>query len=257
MTFEEPVEPQPFTMHAVSTPILMRIKQGNIQASKFSNAAMMVALRQEIFIANTIKRSTELNAEQYNTDPSLEPAPEAVWAHRMIFHAAQITNFVYAEGVESVDEWDCLFQYLNDWDQRKPDSFRPMNYVSEEELGIPVIHYTYGCPIAGQQYLQLSGILLLAHDPRAPVLGLGRTSYAHTQEEKIRKCVHIIYGIARSNPEYMPARLTAGLTIALYGELFSEPSETTKLFRMVSEAELHLGWPCLKVSHRLQNFWGL
>lgn len=264
-------------MHAVSAPVILRIKQGNIEASSFSHAAIVVALRQEIFVANmTMRPIVEAILDYCNVAPSSEPTSEAVWTYRMIVHAARVTNYTYMKGPKDIAEWDRLLQYLHEWNIRKPGSFEPINHVFDDDFHIqidkdqqeprtpktvhpalPAIYYSHDCPIAAQQYLQLCRILLLAHDPQAPSLGLGRASFVQAQENKIRDSVRIICGVAQSNPEFMPARLTAGLAIAMCGELFDNPVETTQLLEIVTEAEMHLGWPCLKVRDRLKSFWHL
>lgn len=274
----EPQEGHYLDSHAVSAPILLQIKWGNIRSSGFSDAAMIVALRQEIFVGNMTKRAVEPIAAYCNIDRSMDPATDAMWTYRIIAHAARVTNFAYGNGPKNVLEWDQLWQYIYDWEHHKPDSFLPVYYSYNRDLWtftagnqdgntsssmeaqgsvLPVVYYTYDCPIGGQQYLQLCRILLLAHDPRMPTLGMGRAHYLERQEEEMRGAVRIICGISQSNPEHMPARLTAGLAIALCGELFNDPAETKLLLRLVSEAELHLGWPCLKVSYRLRTFWNL
>ncbi|KAL7940587.1 hypothetical protein V8C42DRAFT_224152 [Trichoderma barbatum] len=264
-------------IHAVSASILLQIQHGNVRPSSFSDAAMVVALRQEIFVANMTERAVEPIATYFNSNWSLEPATDATWTHRIIVHAALVTNFAYGSDTKDVSQWDRLWQYVHNWEQRKPNSFLPMYYAYKKELWtfkpggqkisiggrgsttciLPTIHYTYDCPIAGQQYLQLCRILLLAHDPRMPFLGMGRAQYLRNREEETRDAVRIICGISISNTEYMPARLTAGLSVAMCGELFTDPAETKELLRIVSDAELHLGWPSLKVSNRLRAFWGL
>ncbi|POR35324.1 Uncharacterized protein TPAR_04457 [Tolypocladium paradoxum] len=270
----EPAEGEFISTHAVSAPVLLQIKQGNIQSSSFSDVAMMVALRQEIFVANMTKREVGPIADHCNVDASLEPAPDVMWTSRIIAHTARVTNFVYGHGAKYAAQWDQLWQYLCDWDRHKPDSFRPIYYAhratsssgcrgtDKHRYGsagsyLHRICYAYDCPIAAQQYMQLCRILLLAHDPRTPVLGLGRAEFQRHRDEEIREAVRILCSISVSNPEYMPATCTAGLAIAMCGELFTEPGETTELLRIVSEAELHLGWPSLKVSYKLQSFWGL
>lgn len=272
----EPEEGQSVSTHAVSVPVLMQIKQGNVRCSGLSDAAMMVALRQENFVANMTRRVVEPIADYCNVDRSLEPASDAMWTYRIVAHTARVTSFVYGPGGKDMLQWDGLWKYLQDWERRKPTSFRPMYHayntswsvlddyrkVDDEQAQpsrsrLPIICYTYDCPIAGQQYLQLCRVLLLAHNPRTPVLGMGRAGFLEKQDEEIREAVRIICGISKSNPEYMPARLTAGLAIAMCGELFGDPGETTELLQIVSEAELHLGWPCLQVSYKLQTFWNL
>ena len=278
IALSEPPQGQYLNSHAVSAPILLQIKCGNIRSSKFSDAAMIVALRQEIFVGNVTKREVGPIAAYCNVDWSMDPATDATWTYRIIAHAARVTNFSYGCGSKNISEWDRLWQYIHDWEHHKPESFSPIYYSYKRDLWnftagnhngntssptedqgsiLPVIFYTYDCPIGGQQYLQLCRILLLAHDPRVPTLGIGRFQYLEHQEEEMRGAVRIICGISQSNPEHMPARITAGLAIALCGELFNDPAETKVLLQLVSEAELHLGWPGLKVSYWLRSFWNL
>lgn len=211
-----------------------------------------------------MNRPVQLVADHCNIDMSLEPAPDAMWVRRIIAHAAIITNFAYGTGTNDSQKWDELWSYALSWDKHKPDSFRPMycswlgssNHrqaaSSSSSNGcissLPIIYYTSDCAVAAQQNFQLCRILLLANNPRARALGLGRAQYVESQEDEIRSAVRIICGISKANPEYIPARLTAGLAIAMCGELFAERSETVELLQILSEAELHLGWPCLKVS---------
>ncbi|KAK2596324.1 hypothetical protein N8I77_013220 [Diaporthe amygdali] len=268
--FEEmsvPIEQQTMSSHAVSAPILMQIKQGNIRSSGFSDAAMIVALRQEIFIANMTKQPVQPIIGYCSIDETLQPASDAMWAYRMIAHAARVTTFVHSTGGHDAEEWAKLWEYLRDWDRCKPDSFIPMYQSSTtrspepstgEASSFPRIYYTYDCPAAAQQYLQICRILLMGCIP--PTCTLYSDEEAEcpgSREDKIREAVRIICGISISNPEYVPARLTAGLAVALCGQHFTCPSETKELLRIVSEAELHLGWPCLKVSLTLRDIWGL
>lgn len=263
----EPIEQQSMSSHAVSAPVLMQIKQGNVRGSGFSEAAMIVALRQEIFIANMTKQPLQPIIAYCNIDETLQPASETMWAYRMIAHAARVTTFVNGTDRNDAVEWAKLWQYLQDWDRCKPNSFLPMHQSAAtsspdpstgEASSLPRIYYTYDCPVAAQQYLHISRILLMSCMPP------DCTSYLEEEPEapgsrvdKIMEAVRIICGISISNAEYKPARLTAGLAIALCGQHFIGRMETRELLRIVSEAELHLGWPCLKVSHRLRDIWGL
>lgn len=270
----EPSDQQPTSSHAVSTTVLLKLKQGNVQSHRFSDAAMIVALRQEIFVANMTKRPVESIGGFCTIANELTPSSDATWAYRSMVHAARVTSFVY--GVESSDktQWDILWQYTQDWDQARPDSFKPLYYqasdpslVSHPGISgdspraqgsfLPSIVFTYDCPLAGLQYLQLSRILLLAFNPRRPSLGVGSRKLLLAQEEKIREAVRCICGAAVSNPEYMPAKITAGLSIAMCGEMFSDPRETSELLRISSEVEMHMMWPRFKVSQALRAFWHL
>ncbi|KAI8950496.1 hypothetical protein F4801DRAFT_342834 [Xylaria longipes] len=260
--------------HTVSASLLLRINLHNKNPSDFSNAAMAVALRQEIYIANRLKRPIELEGRNCGIDGSLTPAPDFMWTFRIMSHAARVTNYAYGIDCRSRTLWDQLWVYLEDWNRARPSSFNSLNHFNlESSLDVlssencnqsvdgtrifPEIYYLSDCPLAGNQYLQLCKILLLAHDPRTPSLGLGRTKSIQIQEEKIRQAVRVVCGVSLSNPEYTAARILAGLVIGMAGELFKDGSETAQLLEIVSKAEMHLGWPGIKVSPKLQELWGL
>ncbi|KAI0854679.1 hypothetical protein F4860DRAFT_95991 [Xylaria cubensis] len=258
--------------HTVSASLLLRMSLHNSNPSDFSNAAMAVALRQEIYIANRVKRPIELEGRNCGIDDSLTPAPDFIWTFRIMSHAARVTNYAYSIDSRSQSLWDQLWGYLEDWDRARPPSFNPLNHINLDSCSdtlssensnlaadstrvFPEIYYLSDCPVAGNQYLELCKILLLAHDPRTPSLGLGRTKLIQIQEEKIRQAVRVVCGVSLSNPEYMVARILAGLVIGMAGELFRDASETTQLLDIVSKAEMHLGWPGIKVSPKLQELW--
>ncbi|KAI0908584.1 hypothetical protein F4823DRAFT_598290 [Ustulina deusta] len=260
--------------HTVSASLLLRITQNNSDPSDLSNAAMAVALRQEIYIANRVKRPIELDGRNCGIDESLTPAPDFIWTFRIMSHAARVTNYAYGSDPRSQTLWDQFWAYLEDWDRARPPSFSPLNQFNRESSLdalspgnhnlsadgtriFPEIYFLSDCPVAGNQYLELCKILLLAHDPRTPTLGLGRTKSIQVQEEKIRQAVRVVCGISLSNPEFTAARILAGLVIGMAGELFEDASETIQLLEIVSRAEMHLGWPGIKVSPKLQEFWGL
>ncbi|KAI8626885.1 hypothetical protein F5Y19DRAFT_444904 [Xylariaceae sp. FL1651] len=260
--------------HTVSASLLLRISRHNNNPSEFSNAALAVALRQEIYIANRVKRPIELEGRNCGIDESLTPAPDFIWTFRIMSHAARVTNYAYGVDARSQTLWDQLWVYLEHWDQSRPSSFNALNRVNLESsldaLSLknynrstdgtrvfPEIYYVSDCPVAGNQYLQLCKILLLAHDPRVISLGLGRAKSIQVQEEKIRQAVRVVCGVSLSNPEHTAARILAGLVIGMAGELFQDASETGQLLEIVYKAEMHLGWPGIKVSPKLQELWGL
>lgn len=268
----EPSDQRPLSNHAVSTTVLLRLKQGNVQSHDFSDAAMIVALRQEIFVANMTRRPVESVGDFCNITNTLTPASDTVWACRSMLHAARVTSFVYGEENLNKTEWDRLWQYTEAWDSARPDSFKPIYHgpapssgpdfrsgcpPSGQDTSLPKIVFTYDCPLAGFQYMQLSRILLLAFNPRRQILGVGSREFLLKQDEEIREAVRSICGAGLSNPEYTPAKMTAGLSIAMCGEMFSNPGETRELLRISSEVEMHIMWPRFRVSQALRAFWHL
>ncbi|QKX60339.1 uncharacterized protein TRUGW13939_07483 [Talaromyces rugulosus] len=228
---------------------------------------MTVVLRQEIFVANMTKRGIERIEDHCNFDLSLEPASDTVWTYRIMAHAAKVTSFVYSPGGVDTEKWDEYWQYLNDWTERKPVFFSPTYdertsnsttlKVSDGKKQLPKISFAYDRPVAAHQYFYLCRILLLAYDPRIPKLGLGGLELQHQRDECIRSVARTVCSIGITNNEHAHARITAGLAVAMCGELFADPEETPILFEIISQTERHLGWPCLKVSHKLKAFWNL
>jgi hypothetical protein len=68
---------------------------------------------------------------------------------------------------------------------------------------------------AGHHYLAMSRILLLAHDPRVPSLGLDRTKALRERDEMIKELVWRICGIACSNSHFKLIVFSAHVAIAM------------------------------------------
>lgn len=75
------------------------------------------------------------------------------------------------------------------------------------------------------------------------------------KEDESRRDVRRICGVALANRTVFPAIITAGLAVAICGELFTEQCDIDVLSKVLHEAEVHLGWPSLKVKDRLITFW--
>ncbi|EIT79026.1 hypothetical protein BDV35DRAFT_271374 [Aspergillus flavus] len=260
---EEMTEPSPREIvdsHTLSAHILVRIKEGNICTSSFTDAALIVVLRQEIFVANLTQRPVGSFTDHCNIDTSLGPTSEAMWTYRIIAHAAKITDFVYGDVMfRTKDRWNDLMRYVQDWEDSRPNAFMPIYSEAENPPSscFPKIWYCNDCHVAARLYSELCRILLLASDPDASALRIGRFRRMQDNDDKIRECVRVICGVALTNPEFHTTRSTAGLAIGLCGELFHDPRETKVLLELLSAAEFHLGWPCLKLKEDLRRFWGL
>ncbi|THC87103.1 hypothetical protein EYZ11_013451 [Aspergillus tanneri] len=260
--FEEMTEPDPreaIISYTLSAQVLIRVRDG-VPTSSFIDAAFIVTLRQEIFVANLIQRPVGSITEHCNIDMSLVASSDVMWAFRAIAHAAKVTDFAYDNvSFRTRDRWESLMQYLQDWEALRPASFNPI-YREEgnpQSCPFPKLWYCNDYHVAARQYTELSRILLLASDPDTCQMRIGRMRTGRNNDATIRDCVRVICGVALSNTEYMPARLTAGFVISMCGELFHQPDETRVLLAMLSDAESYLGWPCLKSKDDLQRLWGL
>ncbi|KAI8292951.1 hypothetical protein K4K59_006033 [Colletotrichum sp. SAR11_240] len=250
MTFDYCWPSGPFGSYIKST---LRQDPGILYAVLAVSARYLEAVRSEEWDSNEYERKClGILIPMLNDRNVAEPQGDGVLVSALLLRLLD----------EMTDLWDHLLGYLDSWDQAKPSSFEPLNELhsiglKDRASTFPDIYYIHDCAVSGRQYLEICKIILLAHDPRTPSLGLGRASYVKAQEEKIRESVRIICGIWMSNEEHVPARVLVGLAIGIAGELFTDPDETRQLYNIVLEAERHVGWPCLKVSPSLQAFWGL
>lgn len=234
---------------------------------------MAIVFRQEIYVSLITKIPIELTGADCGIEDSLAPASDSTWLCRMMSHTAKITNYAYSGQPRTEALWDQYWHYLEEWDAAKPASFCPLNDIGlgwrdedmprcnrEQATGsgtFPQIYYSHDFAGSAQQYAEICKVLLLAHDPRMPGLGFGRAQFIQAQEEKIRTAVRRVCGIWLSNPEFILNRVPACLAIAMTGELFTCASEAERrqLLDIITQAEAHLGWPCLRVGPRLISIW--
>lgn len=139
----------------------------------------------------------------------------------------------------------------------QPPSFQPIFRGKESGVSphFPRLLFCSDYHVAACQYIELSRILLMASDPTAHQICIGRLRQGRNHDEAIRESVRLICGVALSNRQYMPTRSTAGLVISMRGGLFYDMSETKVLLELLTDAESHLGWPCLKLKDELQRLW--
>jgi hypothetical protein len=106
-------EPQPGSnrvdSHTLSARLLLRIKAGNITESKFTDAAFLVALRQEIIISNLAQRPVGSIAEHCNIDTSFGPTSDLMWTCRAIALSSKFTDLAYGDSeFRTKEKWESL-----------------------------------------------------------------------------------------------------------------------------------------------------
>ncbi|PWY94045.1 hypothetical protein BO94DRAFT_317753 [Aspergillus sclerotioniger CBS 115572] len=257
--FEEMTETpeESFRTHTLSAQLLLRITEGHVYRSSFTDAAFLVVLRSEIYVANLIRRPIGNLEDHCNIDTSLDPTSERMWALRAIAHAAKATNFAYGDVTASEYNWQSLMQYIDDWERLCPQSFQPIYSQNRISPANPFPHMCYAIDyhVAARQHIELARVLLLASNAQSCLTRIQQARMGQSNDESIRSSVRVICGISMSNPEFMIARIGAALVIAICGELFDDPTETQILIELLSEAESHLAWPCLKAKEYLRGVW--
>jgi len=169
-------------------------------------AAFWVGLRQEIYVAFVNQRSIAINLENFNLDRSCGPAPDHIWACRVVVLCADIIRFFFGKDDErSSSGYDRLLESINEWHRCKSSSFTPL-YYKEADKGnmFPEIWFISDEHIVGWQHYYISKLLLAAHDPKVPRLGPSRANSLRAIDEEIKGYVKVLCGIALSNPETAP-----------------------------------------------------
>lgn len=254
LTIADLTEEESAKSHIVNFQVLLRIKDRNIQHSTFSEAALIVALRQEIFIANLLHKPLDDLPSYCNFDKNLVSAPDAIWTWRMIACAAAISNMIYRDS-PTRSAWAAHTEYLTQWRQKRPGSFDMLFEDTDPVPCFPRMWYASHVHLAGQQYHNLAKIMLTMTDPYVPAIGIASAEARRRNSSRVRKLVRETCGAALASNEWFPALLNAGLAIALGGEMFWESREQKALMSILETAEQHLGWSSLRTGSRLRNLW--
>jgi len=142
-------------------------------------AAYLVALRQEIYVAFVNQRTIASVFERITMDRSFETASDWVWANRIVAQLADVIRFCFDEynNDRGVARYNALLEYCHQWMLFKPMSFTPLYYKAAEEIPgdsssvFPEIWLTGDHIVTALQHYHLALILLAAHDPKIPRLG--------------------------------------------------------------------------------------
>ncbi|RDL31905.1 uncharacterized protein BP5553_09307 [Venustampulla echinocandica] len=246
--------------HILGTHILVRAHQEPASESSLKLAALVAGLRQEILISFMTRRPLPPLADYCQIDRSMNPADDRTWALRMIAHSSDVLNFCYDGKPRGLDIWLSLWQYVEDWISHRPASFSPIKYSAPDKAEgrvFPDVWFLNDCHVAGHQYLGICRILLLAHDPQVPSLGLDRNKVVQQIDEQIKDQVRLLCGIAESNRKFPSAIFTAGMAVAMCGERFLDPTEQRQLLKVLTDTEAHLAWPTLKFQDMFKRHWNI
>lgn len=118
--------------HILGTHILVRAREDLAADSTLRAAALVVGLRQEIFLSFMTRVPVQPLADFCQIDRSLSPASDWMWALRMIAHTADVLNFCYSDESRTSASRKALDQYAETWFSCKPPSFIPIRYVAAE-----------------------------------------------------------------------------------------------------------------------------
>lgn len=191
----------------------------------------------------------------------LGPADDFTWANRILWHLLVVLQYCFDDDKDLAASVQ-LVNYAAAWMQARPESFAPIFIQErrsedlEEGMGaseqqqpsldqrsmFPEIILLNDSVVLGLQCYHLVRLLLIAHDPTMPRVGVRQRAAARSVDEALRSDVGIICGIANSIGDINPAHLPACMAIALAGDRFENKVELETLLGILQRTESKFGW---------------
>ncbi|KAF4972849.1 hypothetical protein FSARC_675 [Fusarium sarcochroum] len=234
------------------------------ELSSLRNAALMVAFRQEVYMAFACQRPVLPAFYLPQIDRCLDnPTDDGTWTYRILLHLVDALKFCFGDEPttpeNSIGRHDQLLSYAEEWYTKKPHSFNVLFYGedgqtqsdNENRCIAPEIWILSDAAATGLLNYHLLRILLLSFDPHIPRLGPLRSQSLKKQDREVKEEVKTCIGLAEGNPECAPHFLLASLGIALAGDRFEEQWEQEALMKFLKKAESLHGWSTLTAQWHL------
>ncbi|THY30910.1 hypothetical protein D6D01_03088, partial [Aureobasidium pullulans] len=198
-------------------------------------AAWWVGFRQEMVVAFINQRPIVPVLEHCNLDRSFSAADDCTWTNRIIVHCADVINHCFQNGSLDQQTYQALRDYGEAWMAHKPRSFNPIFQSQPSGMGSSFTKTWYaGDTIAkGIQHYHLSKILLVAHDPNIPRLGLQRKAFEQTVDDQLRTHARILCGIAQGGCKTAAIWVTTCMGISWCGDRFTSRAEQEELLEIL------------------------
>ncbi|KAH8174953.1 fungal specific transcription factor domain-containing protein [Sarocladium implicatum] len=243
--------------HVLDTGVIIRSQEPNKRGYSLCQSSLFVAMRQEVHLSVHTGTAPPRLAEHCGVPRTLERTDNYAWTRRILAHLEDVTRFVYGSQTRSPEAWDTLKGYLDDWRQKRPQAFDPVWHSGDESVEFPEMWFANDCHVAGQQYSDICDLLLVLHDPRTPITGLGRMEAARKIEEKVKMLLRRICGVALSNRKFRAAMTAAGMSIVACGDRFTEVCEQKIALEILGCYEEIVQWPSFRAQDRLRALWNL
>lgn len=173
----------------------------NPQSTDLRSAAFWLGVRQEVFYAIANQKATLLSFEMEGQGEEGGEEGEGAWANRMVLHCVGVVNFCFGtQG--STGNYDELVAYCEEWARGPPASYRPVFFAEDDgQSGFPMAMFLSSAAVIGLQHYHLASMLLRAHDPRVPRVGLARNVATKAVDADLKRHARLLCGLALSNGE--------------------------------------------------------
>lgn len=235
----------------------------DIPAPSLGHSACLIALRQEIWSAFLHQHPCRLPICPYEAEIIFDDtANDFIWANRILIWCASLLNFCFRcepmTHEEKVQRWTKFKSFEEQWNTRKPYSFRPIYYEDSDPSSgtfFPRIWHINSCQVMAEQHIELARILLAVSNPKISRIGLG-TSFANASlEAELRSIARRLVGLGISNPKMPPALVTSAVGISMCGGYFRDPREQEALVDVLVCLEVEHAWPTETTIGALRKAW--
>ncbi|KAL1861042.1 hypothetical protein Plec18170_001557 [Paecilomyces lecythidis] len=235
-----------------------------LQADGLRQAAIRVALRQELFTSYMKHRPLKFHPCHYEIFRGFSPADDTMWAHRLVIFCADVLQYCYEPNDagtphHSERPWQELKRYEEDLRLALPESFAPTYYrPPNTEAGevFPEIWYLEDCHVTGTMHAELARLLLAVYNPTRPRLGHGYAASMRELTLELQRTVLRLCGIALSNRRLPSVFIEALMGISTYGEYFEDRRTQAALLGVLGVMHDEHAYPTAKIVQALKDAWG-
>jgi hypothetical protein len=214
------------------------------QVSKMLRAAHWAALRQDLYMALTTRRSMQPGSLDLvraiyrpgNEAFEAERGNDAEWASLAVLHCCDVTQFAYGTNGQDFDAYSRLKTANEEWNHSRPQSYHPF-YRKQFANGALDVRYLADWHVMGQMYHLLAELLLAVNKPGQP------QNDQRSIEVEVRSIVLELVGTAQSNQQAPSALLVASMAISMCGCMFNDRETQKQLYEVLVHTEKVTGWP--------------
>lgn len=119
-------------------------------------AASWVFLRQDIYVALTLRQLSGIHLDNYKTSSSFHDTNDGAWANRMVFIFAKVLWYaLLRDGSLATEQWSQLEEEVETWYVTRPWHFRPLWLQESGDEGSPFPQCIMSHPAHGKCWLLL------------------------------------------------------------------------------------------------------
>jgi len=149
--------------------------QTTAEPGSIDDKVLWAGLWQDLYISVMHQAPLSSDVDVHTMHKLTQGADDRTWTNRMLLHLADAVTYCHAEE-RSTATYDRLASYSSTWMEARPPSFDPVYVRASPGTMFPEIWLLNDVVAAGLQYYHLVKILLLAHNPRVPLLGAAQRS---------------------------------------------------------------------------------